>query len=623
MCGIAGFVGGTNAQGLAAVQAMTEALRRRGPDSEGIECWPGAVLGHRRLAIIDLSPLGHQPMVSDDRKVGLVFNGCIYNFLDLRAELEQLGWTFRSRCDTEVLLHGYRQWGIDELAKRLRGMFAFAIWDAETRSLCMVRDRLGVKPLVYAEVDGGVAFASTVRALEAAGLARDIDPQAVLEFLEFGFVTEKRCIFSGMRKVAPATIVEWKSGRFNERKYWQLPDAEPHGIGFEEAVEETERLLVESVRLRLQADVPVGALLSAGIDSTLVCWALAKLNTNVHAFTVSTPGDPVDEAPAAAETARRLGIPHEIVSIENKESEVLEELIDAYGEPFGCSSALAMLRVSHAVRPKAKVLLTGDGGDDVFLGYRFHRQFWIAQRLGNWLPPGSLALWKAVRPLADAVPALKRAKHLVDYATGGLGAVTKVHDGLPYYRSKHLLGDRLADGEIEARRIPWTQKSARRVLQDVLHYDLTTQFAGEFMTKVDGGTMYHGLEARSPFLDQRMWEFAARLPFKTRLKGGVLKAVLREIVRKNVGPDVAFRKKQGFSIPVEQWLVTRWAETLKRFADESELCNRGWLRRDSMGDAIDQSLAGGSAPVQLWNLIVLDHWFRRAGVSREAPAALL
>src|SRR5262249_30590801 len=298
------------------------------------------------------------------------------------------------------------------------GMFAFAVWDNRKRKLALARDRLGVKPLVYAATRDGISFASSVAALRAADLAGEIDPEAMLEFLEFGHVTEARTIFKEARKAPPATIVEWAAGRREERCYWKLPEANGASrIGFSEAVEETERLLLESVRLRLQADVPVGALLSGGIDSSLVCWALAKLNANIRTFTVSTPGDPADEAPAAAETARRLGLPHEIVTLASYGPELLDELTEAYGEPFGCSSALAMLRVSQAVKPLATVLLTGDGADDVFLGYPFHRHFWTAQRVAGVLPDMASRAWSGLRPMVDGLPALRRGKHLLDYAT--------------------------------------------------------------------------------------------------------------------------------------------------------------------------------------------------------------
>jgi asparagine synthase (glutamine-hydrolysing) len=601
---------------------MVKSLERRGPDSEGMELWPSAILGHRRLAIFDLSPAGHQPMVSANRSVGLVFNGAIYNFLDLRSELEQAGHSFRSRTDTEVLVEGYRAWGIDKLVARLRGMFAFALWDDSRRTLYLVRDRLGVKPLFYFEGSGQIAFASTARALSDAGIASEPDATAILEFLEFGFVTDARSVYAGVRKVQAGCIVEWREGQCKERQYWSLPREDRHlRITFDEAVEETERLLIEAVRLRLFADVPVGALLSGGIDSTLICWAMSKLKANIKSFTVSTPGHVADESGDAAETARILGIPHEVIELPPDTPPDIDDLTAAFGEPFACSSALGMLKVSGAIKPLLTVLLTGDGGDDVYLGYSYQKRFWTAQRLAQSVPGPLAAAWPAFRPLIDAVPQLRRPRQLLDYAMRGLSAVTSAHDGLPYYQRRGILGPRLEGCSIESRMIPASAGSGRRVLQDFLDFDQKTRFVSEYMTKVDGGAMRYAIEARSPFLDQEIWNFAARLPFSLRLRNGELKAVLREIVRRRIGPQVANRKKRGFTIPVENWLVTHWREQLRVIASGGSLLeSEGWIRSGSLKAPVAEAFERGNAPVQLWYLIVLENWIRKQRASAE-PAA--
>ncbi len=610
---------------------MVGDLRRRGPDSEGVENWREAALGHRRLAILDLSAAGHQPMLSRDGQVGVVFNGCIYNFAALRRELESFGYGFRSHCDTEVLLAGYQRWGIDQLVQRLRGMYAFAIWDNQERTLSMARDRLGVKPLLYSMDRGGIAFASTARALRAGGFGGDLDPEAVLEYLEFGFVTDQRAIFSGIKKLPAGSTMVWRDGEVRERRYWSLPEAEEDSrVSFEEAVARTESLLIEAVRLRLQADVPVGALLSGGVDSALVCWALAQLKAGVRAFTVSTPGDPADETAAAAGTAAKLGVPHQnvdlgVVDSDGHEPATLDELTEAYSEPFGCSSALGMLRVSRAVKPFATVLLTGDGGDDVFLGYRQHPIFLKAQRLARVMPGFAASLWSRIGPAAEGASGLRRAKHFIDYAACGMGAVTRVHNGLPYYEKRGMRGERLAGAALRQRDLPCSIESGRHLLAEDLRYEQETRFVAEFMTKVDGGTMHYALEARSPFLDQEVWEFAARLPFALRLRNGEQKSVLREIARRRIGPEIAARKKQGFTVPVERWLAKEWRSTLEEMAGDSPLEREGWLKKGSLRDALAESQHSQFTPTQLWYLMVLDHWMRReAGVRRQAaaPAAL-
>ncbi len=627
MCGIAGFAGpGGLGDAERAVWLMADSMARRGPDSEGVVRWPGAVLGHRRLAILDLSEAGSQPMLSDDGQVGVVFNGCIYNFQELRKELEQRGHRFRSQCDTEVLLRGYQQWGAEALTRRLRGMFGLAIWDQPRRKLTLVRDRLGVKPLAYSVSGGGIAFASTIRALRAGGFGGEIDPQAVLDVLEYGWVHEEHSIFQGVRKLPPATILEWQDGRISTTEYWALPGGRPRaGIRFEEAVEETERRLVEAVKLRLISDVPIGALLSGGVDSSLVCWALRELNANITAFTARAPNDPSDESSAAAETARTLGIAHEIVDVPSAQPS-LDELVDAYSEPFACSSAQALLLVSKAVKRRATVLLTGDGGDDIFLGYPAFRHAWVAEQLARKTPAGAAPAWRAARFLVPPIGPIRRIRSLVDYATGGLGVFARAHAGLPYFEKHSILGERLAGLSLPQRRIPPSVESARRLLDDVFDHHRRLHFTSEFMPKVDGGTMHYSLEARAPFLDQEIWEFGASLPPEVRLRGGVLKAVLREIARRRIGMKVAFRKKQGFTVPVERWLAERWKNSLDRLSRRPILEREGWVRPGSLEQPLREALRKRWVPTQIWHLLVLEHWLAKEGAgfstAKESPAGL-
>lgn len=622
MCGIAGLVkDGLDGDAQDSVRLMTQALARRGPDGEGMECWPGAILGHRRLSIFDLSDAGRQPMISPDRQVGVVFNGAIYNFRDLRAELEKQGHRFLSQCDTEVLVHGYRQWGIESLVKRLRGMFAFAIWDNQTRTLFLVRDRLGVKPLVYTEHNGGLAFASTVEALSAAGFAGDVDPCAVRDFLEFGWIPDDRSIFSGVHKVPAAAILEWRGGRVTQRSYWRPPEPTGKPVRFADAVEQAESAILEAVRIRLDADVPVGALLSAGIDSTLVCWALQQLNANIQTFTVSTPGDPGDESGGARETARSLGIRHEVVTLSSDQPPPIEELVSAYGEPFAVASALGMLQVSRAIRERVTVLLTGDGGDDVFLGYPRQRHLFWAQRAANLMPAFAARQWPRIRPLAARVPPLRRAMHFIDYATQGLGAAAADSEALGYYSRHAILGERLQ--ALAPRQEQSSFQSARRVLTDFMEYERRMRFVSEYMTKVDGATMFHALEARAPFLDQRVWEFADALPYSVRLQGGELKAILRAIVRKRVGAQVAGRKKRGFTVPVNRWLGTSWSSELERLSSRPLLETNGWIQKGSMQPRIAQARAMREAPIQLWRLLVLEEWLSSRSGSRNVSSRCL
>jgi asparagine synthase (glutamine-hydrolysing) len=624
MCGIAGAVGA--APGAAAsLPSMLGALARRGPDSEGVYQWPGATFGHRRLAIFDLSSAGAQPMVTPDGRTGVVFNGAIYNFRALRAELSRRGFSFVSETDTEILLAGYRAWGIDELVRRLNGMFAFALWDTDGGRLFLVRDRLGVKPLVYViGRDGGLSFASTVRALRAAGAVSELSPLAVADFLQDGFVAESHAIYQGAQKLPPATILEWSAQGTTMRTYWSPPTAQDRPAHtFADAVAETERLLLRAVERRLHADVPVAALLSAGIDSSLVCWAIATLGGDVTAFTMSAPGHPSDETALATDTARRLGIRHQALELSDADEPDISELGAAYPEPFACSSALGMLRLSRAIRgTPARVFLTGDGGDDVFLGYPRHLHLLQVQRVSRRVPSVVAAAWRTVAGVVPRLGPLRRAAHFADYVSGGLGAFLAANPGLADFRARGLLGPRL--GETYANLPAWSASSARRVLAEYLEHDRATQFVSEYLVKVDGASMYYGLEARSPFLDQEMWEFASALPFDTRLQGGVLKAILRELANRHIGPQVAFARKQGFTVPVEVWMGQRWRDRVAGSLSDSLLVQDGWIDGAALRRELAMSAQRGRASRRLWYLWVLEEWLRTerdpAILADRAPA---
>jgi asparagine synthase (glutamine-hydrolysing) len=369
-------------------------------------------------------------------------------------------------------------------------------------------------------------------------------------------------------------------------------------------------LFLESVRLRLEADVPVGALLSAGIDSSLVCWAMAKLGADIQVFTIGTGGEE-DESTEASQTAKALGLRHQIIELSPDETPSVEELIDAYGEPYACFSALGMLRISRAVRSSATVLLTGDGGDDVFLGYPEHKHFYAAQRLAQALPPGSTDLWRALRTLLPSMGLARRAGHFLDYASGGLGAVTRAHPGFEQCRHAGMLGPRLSDIHLSQREIPLSLSSARCLLTEFLRYDRGSRFTGEYMTKVDGATMHYALEARSPFLDQELWNFAGSLPYSTRLQGGKLKAILRELAARHLGPRVSQGRKRGFSIPINRWLVERWRTDFQDLFANSVLEQQGWISGPAIRAEFQRAVAQNHAPNHMWFLYVLEHWMRR------------
>ena len=362
--------------------------------------------------------------------------------------------------------------------------------------------------------------------------------------------------------------------------------------------------------------MPVGALLSGGVDSSLVCWALSELGADIKAYTIGTPLDPADETADARATAVQLGIRHQTIDISATDNPGVSDLVTAYAEPFACASALGMLRVSRAVAGEATVLLTGDGGDDVFLGYPEHRHLWFAERLARSSPRMAAELWRRWRekfPRGERrgkSGQFRRLASFLDYASGGLGSVTRAHDGLPAYRQQGVLGERLQNYTVDQRTIAGSPESGRQVLSDYLNHDRQTRFVSEFLTKVDGATMHYGLEARSPFLDRDLWEFAAALPFQVRLRHGRLKAVLRELARRKLGERVANGRKRGFTIPVERWITGRWRAEVEDMFRNSILEREGWIRSAPALKWLEQSAQNGCAPKQLWYLFVLEAWLR-------------
>lgn len=609
MCGIAGRASIDSIppdEGITA--AMSTALSRRGPDGSGEFRWENASLAHRRLAILDLSDRGRQPMVDSTGQIGLVFNGAIYNFRELRAELEGLGYRFSSTSDTEVLLHGYHAWGIRRLARRVSGMFAFGIWDDRSRELFLVRDRLGVKPLLFADDGRQISFASTADALQHAGLAGDLDPQSVADFLEWGVVPDQGSIFAGVQKLPPATIARWHDGHFSQEEYWQLPQIHrrSNGPDFVEAVDHTESLLKAAVSRRLQADVPIGALLSGGIDSALVCWALREAGADVETYTFSSPGAPEDETQDALRTAAELGIQLQVLEV-GPGTSALSELVGAYGEPFACGSALGMLSLSAAARSSATVLLTGDGGDDVFLGYPHHRFLWYAQRLGTAIPRGAAAMLPPFRG-----PATGRARRIANfgaYATYGLGALLQVRRSFRFLADQGALGDRLRSLSPTSYAIPTVGGAGASVLDDYLAWARRNQFVSEYLVKVDGATMHHGLEARSPFLDHELWEFAASLPYNVRLHRGRLKSVLREIAARRISKRVAAGRKRGFEVPISRLLKGPWREEAHAALASPLLEEGGWLDTNALRKWISGS---DPVPLPVWYAVVLALWLERS-----------
>jgi asparagine synthase (glutamine-hydrolysing) len=576
MCGIVGVVSRGEPASVELLSAMRDTLRHRGPDDEGIWRSPdGAVgLAHRRLAIIDLSPTGHQPMPDVSGCLQIVFNGEIYNFQDLRRELAAKGHRFRSASDTEVILAAYHEWGTDCL-RRLNGMFAFAIHDSSRKRVFMARDRAGEKPLFYRHTSGGLSFASELKALMADPTARRvIDPRALDYYLAVGYVPGELCILKGVKKLPPAHALTYdiESDRLEVWRYWELP-APSHDANAtpEDLALELEGLLRDAVKRQLIADVPIGIFLSGGIDSSLVTAYAAQVSSGpVKTFTISFPGHgQYDEAPYARLVAQHFGTDHMELVAEPATVDLLPTLARQYDEPIGDSSMVPTYLVSHLVRQHATVALGGDGGDELFGGYLRYNQLLRLETWRRLMPAGvrSLLASAASRGMPLGLYGRGFLLRLGMRGPSGLG-------GVPLFdyrtRLELLRHDGRGDTAPEAYwacqpRPEWSP------LQLTMAADFMSYLPEDILVKVDRASMLSSLEVRAPFLDYRIIEFAfGRVPDPLKATTTERKILLRLLGGRVLPSALDLRRKQGFSIPMETWFQGSWGSYLQGVLAEAD-----------------------------------------------------
>jgi asparagine synthase (glutamine-hydrolysing) len=618
MCGISGIM----TRGSAPIDphrvlAMRADMRHRGPDAEGLHSESAVVLGFNRLAIIDLSPAANQPMRADDGSVTLVFNGEIYNFQDLRDQLQALGRTFRTRSDTEVILEGYRQWGLD-LVPRLQGMFAMAIWDAPAKRLHLIRDRVGKKPLFYADGNGEVVFASELHALLRGLPARpEVDPEAIPLFLVYRAVPGSACVFRGVRKVPPATCLTFDAHGVTSWRYWRPSFAAKPARREPEVLEEMEGLLRDAVRRRLISDVPLGAFLSGGVDSSIVTAFMAAAGGRVRTFTVSMPSVGYDEGPFARLVARHLGTDHHELAIEPQISAVLPKLVWHYGEPFADSSAVPSYYVSQAARREVTVVLNGDGGDESFAGYHWHLAARCAD-LYRRLVPGPVR--RATSPLAPRIagaaagPLRRLGRFLVRWGDRDPRRAPWIWgespeadlDGLLAPAFVSALRPRLDAAAQEA----YDAADGPEELDRALALGFDTYLPDDLLVKMDIASMAHSLEARSPLLDHRVIEFMATVPGSLKVRRLQPKHLLKSLAARFVPRSVLYRPKQGFAIPLADWLRGPLRPAAERLLTGRRLQERGVLDAGRMRGLLQEHAAGLDRSSLLWSVLWLELWFR-------------
>ena len=628
MCGIAGKFNFDQARPVdrERLTAMATAVAHRGPDADGFYLGDSVGLGHRRLSIIDLST-GNQPLTNEDRTIWVVFNGEIYNFADVRQELEQHGHRFRTHTDTEVIVHAYEQWG-DDAVDRFRGMFAFALWDEPRRRLLLVRDRLGVKPLYYSANAGGVTFGSEIKSLLAdPDVPREWSPESLDAYLALGYVPAPRTIYRNVWKLPAGHLLVAENSRVRVRRYWDLTftgDGDPTREA--EYVDRLEALVDESVRLRLLSDVPLGAFLSGGIDSSLVVASMVKSHAGrVMTTSVGFDEHAFNELEYARTVARHL-------KTESHEQMVRPDIVDLLptlawhlDEPFADSSAVPTYCVSKAAREHVTVALSGDGGDELWGGYARHRVERAEVAARGWL--GRRAGRLAGR-LAERLPlAVKGARALRHLALPPDEAYARKHAyGLfdPWacasiYSSDFAGEVRDADPFVDFR-LAWQSCGSPDPLDRALYVDVKTYLVDDIMTKVDKMSMAVSLESREPLLDHRMLEFAATIPSSLKLRNGRSKYLLRKVLERRLPASIVDRPKHGFEAPIGRWLRGPLVPMVDALLTDGRLRDRGIFDERAV-DRIWKEHRDGVADHRhrLWSLVMLELWFRQF-VDARRPA---
>jgi asparagine synthase (glutamine-hydrolysing) len=619
MCGIVGFAGRPSGMDLETLNRCRDALAHRGPDAS--DSWisgDGRVaLAHRRLAIVELSEAGAQPMHWLHPSLSIVFNGEIYNHHELREELRTLGCSFRGQSDTEVILAGYSRWG-EGVFERLRGMFAIALYDPTARHLVLARDRAGEKPLYWARHRGGIVFASELTALFAdPSLPRRLDPEGVNSYLAFGYVPADQCIVAGVSKVAPAHLLRFDldSGAAEQHRFWSMPEPQPDTDLDEEALaDELQGLLRSAVREQLDADVPVAVLLSGGIDSSLVTACAAAVSSRpVRTFSVGFPGEAAfDERPHARRVASHFGTQHVELELEPSSVDLIPELARRYDEPLADSSMIPTYLLSQLVAQHGKAVLGGDGGDELFGGYRAYQGALRLEAaravLPRWLRRGVAAGAQTLLPVG--YPGRNAVAHLDGTLAEGVARVGTMFDSGMRARLVPSLGRGDPLGAPER----WKQAlvdESRGVPGAFMASDFRSYLPGDILVKVDRASMASSLEVRAPFLDRRLIEFAfARVPNRLRTTGNERKILLRRLARKLLPPDFDVARKQGFSIPLAAWLTPQQRESA---------CQRFEGRFGAFFDFVEVRRLLGSQHVggvtRVFSLLMLMHWMEAHDVA--------
>ena len=623
MCGIVGFVRNDEKaidQGLLA--RMNDAIRHRGPDDDGFYVNGPVGLAMRRLAIIDLKS-GKQPIHNQDRTAWIVFNGEIYNYLELRQQLEKLGHTFYTNSDTEAIVHAYDQYGAD-CPKYLRGMFVFAIWDERTQELFLARDRVGKKPLLYANVNGQLVFGSEFSALLLhPDISKDIQPEAIDAYLSFMCVPAPLTAYRAIRKLEPGHSLRWRKGEIKIERYWQPDFSKKLDISEEEAGERAVQILRDAVKVRLMSEVPLGAFLSGGIDSSAVVALMSQESSDkVKTFSIGFEEQDFSELHHARRVAEYVGADHHEFIVRPDAVEILPMLVEHYGEPYADSSAVPTYYVARETRRHVTVALNGDGGDESFAGYERYAAMQLAE---NYRRFPKFLRESVIREAVGLIPTSELGRSRVKSAKRFLEAAslpkvdrylrwvstfdTSAKDSLYSADFQHETITGYAKSFLE----PWfVRANGSGIIDASLLTDLMTYLPNDLLVKVDIATMAVSLEARSPFLDHHVIEFAASLPEHLKLRRLTTKYLLKKVLRQLLPSENLDRRKMGFGVPIGHWFRGKMEPFLREVVLSEKALKRGLFKPEAVKQLIELHTRGErDYSHQLWTLLMLELWFQR------------
>lgn len=628
MCGIVGIFELQSRKPIdrALLLRMNRTQFHRGPDEEGMHIEPGLGFGHRRLSIIDLST-GQQPLFNEDGSVVVVYNGEIYNFPSLADELKKYGHTFRTRCDTEVIVHAWEQWG-EACVKRFRGMFAFAIWDRNQQTLFLARDRIGIKPLYYTLVGNEqFVFASELKALFIhPALPREINPAAVEDYFAYGYVPDPKTILQNVYKLSPGHTLTLQRGQAvgEPRQYWDVPFQSLGSTTEKDAIAELIDRLREAVRIRLISEVPLGAFLSGGVDSSAIVAMMAGLSTEPVVTCCIAFGDSkYNEAQFAEEVARQYKTDHHVEQVEPDDFGLLDELVTTYDEPFADSSAMPTYRVCELARKRVTVALSGDGGDENFAGYRRYRRHVYEERVRSLLPQrlrrtvfGAIA---GIYPRAAWAPRILRAKST-------LQALARSTLEAYFHETAVILTDPLRAQlfsagfrrnlqgyhAMEVLRAHAQRAPTEQTLSLIQYLDFKTYLPGDILAKVDRASMIHSLEVRVPFLDHELVEWVSGLPPELKLRGYRGKFLFKKALEPYLPRKVLYRPKMGFAVPLANWFRSSLSEHVRHRVLGGALTNTGFFNKQFLKQLIDEHQSGSAQHSGiLWALLMFEAFQRR------------